>query len=309
MFDLVAVTARSALNAGNRQQRAMSARLFQIALQERPESLDVILAETLRLSDEEREQLADMLKVSSLARIVSAAAEVGRRLDLIATLRHVIYTPDVADEMREIDQLHPLIENDAWLFGEEWRLSRSEVSLTNVLRAVVDDEVVLEAELSEHGGEVLLAGGKRGRVDLLLERLFQGPNERERLVVELKRPSVTLGQKELQQIKGYAAALSKHSGAGPSRWTFWLVGSGCSKDIEDELQQSGRRWGHVIETDRYDVYVTTWGRLLDDAQQRLDFYRGQLQYDISQDEAVERVRARHQQLLPPGTVDEAATAT
>ena len=47
---------------------------------------------------------------SSLGSIVGAGAEkASRRLDLLAALRHVLYSPDVAPEMREVDQLHPLV--------------------------------------------------------------------------------------------------------------------------------------------------------------------------------------------------------
>ena len=179
----------------------MSAQLLKLALEERPEDLDEILANALSLSAADREPIADMLRHSSLGKIVGAASEVTRRLDLIATLRHVIYSPDVSEDMREVDQLHPLIKDNAWLFGEDWRLSRSEASLTNILRTVVDDEVVLEAELASLGGEVLLADGRRGRVDLLFERTILNPGDQQRLVVELKRPSVSLRNKELPQVR------------------------------------------------------------------------------------------------------------
>jgi hypothetical protein len=129
MFDLVAVTARSTFSIGNQRHRAMSARLLKLALEERPEDLDKILANALSLSAADQEQLADMLSHSSLGKIVGAASEVTRRLDLIATLRDVIYSLGVSDHMREVDQLHPLVKDNGWLFGEDWRLSRSEASL------------------------------------------------------------------------------------------------------------------------------------------------------------------------------------
>jgi hypothetical protein len=39
--------------------------------------------------------------------------------------------------MREVDQLHPLVRDNVWLFGESWRLSASEAGPTNVLRATI----------------------------------------------------------------------------------------------------------------------------------------------------------------------------
>jgi hypothetical protein len=68
LFDLIAVTVRGTLNAGNRAQRAMSTRLLKLALEERPETLDTLLAEALDLAPADRELLTDLLRVSSWAR-------------------------------------------------------------------------------------------------------------------------------------------------------------------------------------------------------------------------------------------------
>lgn len=73
------------------------------------------------------------------------------------------------------------------------------------------------------------------------------------------------------------------------------------KELKGQVEQRDRAWGHIESTDHHDIFVTTWGRLLDDAARRLDFYREQLGYDISQESAVERVRARHAELLPNET--------
>lgn len=299
LFDVLAVTARTSLHNSSRQQRRMTARLLQVALQERPESLDVILGEALSLTPDEREELAELLRFSSLGAIFGAAAEVTRRLDLLAALRHVIYSPDVAPEMREVDQLHPLVKDNVWLFGEEWRLSASEAGLTTVLRAVAPDDVALEADLRREGSKVLLPDGKRGRVALLLQRtVMRSDDAQDRLVIELKRPSVKLGETELAQVRKYARALSEHPGAGPSGWTFWLVGADTQSVLDGELEQRDREWGHVVAAGKYDIWVTTWGRLIDQAERRFNFYREQLEYRVSQEDAVERVRRRHSEMLP-----------
>ncbi|EWC59288.1 putative DNA mismatch repair protein [Actinokineospora spheciospongiae] len=298
MFDLVVVSARRVLNAGSRQQRAMSARLLKLAMEERPEGLDKILAETLELSADDRDQLAEMLRYSSLGNIINAAAEVTQRLDLIATLRHFLYSTQASQRFREVDQLHPLVKDNLWLFGEDWRLSRSESSLTTVLRDALHEDALVEADLPSVQGADVERGNRR--VDLVLQRTVRSPGGQDRLVVELKRPSVKLGIKELQQVQGYARTLSKHPGVGQTKWTFWLVGSSWDADeLEDQLNQRDRAVGHVAAAPTYDIWVTTWGKLLDEAQRRLDFYREQLGYDISQDAAVAKVRARHGLLVPP----------
>jgi hypothetical protein len=64
IFDLIAVTARAPLRSSSRSGRRMTAFLLQLALQERPESLDRILSEALALPESEREELAELLRFS-----------------------------------------------------------------------------------------------------------------------------------------------------------------------------------------------------------------------------------------------------
>lgn len=304
VFDLILVTARGPLKGFSQKQRGMSVQLLQIALQERPQALEDILTHALALSDDERRELADLLKHSSLGAIIQAASEVTGRIDLLNTLRFVIYDKDASPYMREVDQLHPLVRDHAWLFGEEWRLSRSEAGLTSVIRQVVaeehEDEIVLEEDLKPNGaGKLLLPDGKSGRVDLLLQRTHLGPDDlRHRLVVELKRPSVRLGIKELTQIKRYAKTLASHPAAGNSRWKFLLIGSSFKDEIEDDVAPRDREYGHLHAGKNYDVWVISWGDLLNHNERRFEFYREQLEYSISQEEAVERVRRKHSALLP-----------
>ena len=300
VYDLVIVTARNVLGA-TKSQRRMSAMLLQLALQERPEALDEILRHTLRLSIEDREQLAEMLRYSKLSAIVGSAAEVSRRVELLMALRYLLYDAEEAKKMREVDQLHPLVRDNVWLFGEEWRLTRSEIGLTAILRDVIrGQDLVLESDLVMKDGQLVIQAAMRGRVDLLLERALDESAGRRRLVVELKRPSVTIGDKELAQVRKYAKTLSGHPGTGPAKWAFWVVGTKTDPDIEPDMTQIGRVRGHVDEAELYDIFVTTWAELITQAERRFTFYQDQLRYEIGQDEAVLRVRERHTELLGTG---------
>jgi hypothetical protein len=243
--------------------------------------------------------LAELLCFSSLGAIIGAANEVARRLDLVSTLRYLVYDRNVSPALREVDQLHPLVKENVWLFGEAWQFSRSEAGLTSVLRDVVGHEVALEVELVRRGKAVQLPDGKQGRVDLLLQRTMSTPDGPHRLVIELKRPSVHVGNDELSQVRRYANALTEHPGSGSSRWTFWLVASGTKDEIRGDLAQRGRRPGHVTDAEKDDLWVVTWGDLLNEVAQRYGFYKQQLEYQVSQDESVAHVRRRHLELLPP----------
>jgi len=303
MFDLVVVTARGALRSGNRRQVSMTTKLMKLALQERPGELDTILEEVLNLSDQERADLTELLQHSSLGAIISAASAVTRRLDLIAVLRHMIYDPVLSESFREVDQLHPLIRDNAWIFGETWQLTASEKTLRTVLRSVIDEDVVLEDDLDAFLGEA--EEGDRQRIDLLLQRTHYGPDElRHRLVVELKRPTVQLGVDEAQQITRYATRLSLHQGAGSSKWTFLLIGSGIKDELKPQLNQLNRKKGHLLNGEDFDVFVTTWGDQLNECESRYRFYYDQLKSSATTDDSVARMRQRYVHLLPDTPIGE-----
>lgn len=281
----------------------MSARLLHVAVTERPESLDRILQEVLNLPDDVRDELADILDHSSLPEVIRAANEVTRRIELLTGLRALVYDSDAAKAMREVDQLHPLVRDNVWLFGDQWHLTRSESSLTNVLRSVAPNECVLEEDLVN--GKIVRLDGTEGRVDLMLHRDVETSTGFRRLIVELKRPSDALNQKHLTQVKGYVQALMDSQSVTAERWEFWLVGSRTHRDLEPDIAQRERARGHATVGDNYDIFVVTWQELIDKRLHELSFIRKQLDYDISQDEAVERLRARHGLLIPPAAeVDE-----
>ena len=298
LYDVALVAARSALGRTKRERR-MTARLMQIAVQTQAAEIDDLIDEVLGLPPDIREMLRDLLKDTTLADLVRTGTEVRTRIELLVGLRELLYSPDTSPLMREVDHLHPLVRGNEWLFGEEWRLARSEVSLTNVLRTVVPDTVALEQELLASGGQVLRSDGRGGRVDLLLHRVFKGPSRKpERLVVELKRPSLTLRPGELQQVRSYARALEQHQGIVNGHWTFWLVGTRLDDDLAAEADQTDREWGHVVKRPSYDIFVTRWSNLIEAAEQRFEFMRTQLDLEIGQDEAAHRLRQRHKELIP-----------
>ena len=250
----------------------------------------------MNLPADVRDELADLLSRSPLPSIIRAANEVTRRIDLLVGLRRLLYASDESRAMREVDQLHPLVRDNVWLFGDHWHLTRSETSLTNVLRAVLPETALLEDDFA--GGQVLRSDGSTGRVDLLLHRDLSTSAGFRRLVVELKRPSTVLRAEHLTQVKSYAAALARHEGVSAERWEFWLVGTSTHDEIEGDMEQDDRARGHIIRSRQYDVRVAQWSDLVDERLHGLNFIREQLDYDVNQDDALSRMRERYGALLP-----------
>jgi hypothetical protein len=199
--------------------------------------------------------------------------------------------------VRERDQLHEILANGrTWVFGEEYALVASDKTLTKVLDAHLkelgDDRPVM--------GPVTDVGGSSGRrVDLMLSKAVKGAAGLRHLVVELKRPSVVLGQAELGQITNYAIAVAKDPAfkAPNVTWDFWLVGDDYDGYIEEMVHQDTRPIGVASQKHPYTVRVRRWAEILEENRQRLHFYRERLDYQAEDDRSIQETLDKY---LPPG---------
>ena len=144
--------------------------------------------------------------------------------------------------------------------------------------------------------------GKNRRVDLMLYRRFpQGqPHAYEHLVVELKRPSVRLGQKEIGQIENYAftVANDERFDKTNTRWTFLLLGNDLDSFAQNKCNVTDREFGH-IHSGRINIYVKPWASIIDQAKWRYEFFREKLEHQVTADEALAYLRKKHTDRLPP----------
>ena len=120
-------------------------------------------------------------------------------------------------------------------------------------------------------------------------------DERKHLVIELKRPSQSLNEDVINQIKKYAKAVAlddrfKHSNV---EWDFVAVANRFTKDAEFEARQRDKPRGMVFELDdpvKIRVWAKTWGEIIQEAEGRLTFYKRRLEYQANDQEALRYLR-------------------
>ncbi|MEU9663596.1 ATP-binding protein [Streptomyces chartreusis] len=298
-FDVVVTAARHALpNKG--AARSLSVNLIRTALESSPGDLHAILKKVLALSDDDRRHLKNLLDSTDLTHVIGAATTVTNRLNFIQALRKILADEHLRKNLREVDQLHPMVNKNLWLFGEDWHMTRSEMGLTNVLQAHLEDhlggDVVLEHELEP----VTQPDGRSGRVDILMFRSRRDDNSTERLVIELKRPTVKVGPKELAQIKGYAEAIiddPQYSGVN-CKWRFYLVTYDYSDKILRDIRQKDRPAGLAVVQEEYEVWVKSWGEILDAGERKLRFFQEQLNYEATDDRVTQHLRESYSHFIP-----------
>ena len=195
-FDIVATSIRQHIPKAKKQQQ-LTLGLLKESLQQRPSDVGELLDQFLGLPADERAQLDRLLKRTSLSRVIQASTSVANRLEFIAALELMVFDPETNNVVKEREHLHRILENELWVFGEEFNLMVSERGLTSAL----DRHLEILGQGRSDKAAVRRLDGTIGRLDLLLSAAAIEHDRNRHLVIELKAPRVEATLAELGQIK------------------------------------------------------------------------------------------------------------
>jgi hypothetical protein len=237
----------------------------------------------------------------SLSSIISSAKVVADRLKFLVALEAILFDPEPKKRLKERTQLHRIIAENCWLFGEEYALSVDDQSLTEVLRAhkkLIGEDVVIDAPV-KHVSQT------RGIVDLVLSKAIRQhrSNALTHLVVELKAPKLPINSEEITQIEGYAASIIKDQrflNVGVN-WVFWVISDEIGPHAEFRI--TDQITGLIHSRGNVAMYVKTWAQVLEENRCRLQFFQERLELKADKGESLKHLRERHAQYLE-GVFDE-----
>jgi hypothetical protein len=317
LFNFVAVSAAEAVNRiEDHQAKALSLGAMRIAVERDPSSIEYIMKEVLKLPEAKVEEFRNLLEQTSLTALVDAMRLVTGRLHFIAGLEILLFDPTNAPKVLERAHLHKMIESEPWLFGEEFATHVSDQSLTALLSAhlgLLDRGDFISEPVTD-------ADGKPRRIDFLFGRALElNRARREHLVVEIKRPSVTIDRTEMDQIEDYARAVINDArfDLETVQWDFVLVATELSDLTKGRVYRPGQPRGLAFEpAPDARIWVRTWAEIVSDCKHRLKFIRDKLEYDPDADEAVAYLRRTYPDYVPehlaaeptPSATDERSTA-
>jgi hypothetical protein len=304
VFEIVALDVASSLRefqTQDKRNRKFQLRMLRAAVERSPEELQLILGEVLGLSQRKQEELAKLLKRTTLSAIISASKLVADRLDFVNGLESMLFDTEFKKHLKERSQLHRLIAANTWVFGEEFALTVDDQSLTEVLRKhlqLMKRDVVVNEPVKR-------LDGSTGIVDLMLSRRVPSnrEEEHEHLVVELKAPTVKVGMDETAQIKSYAFAVQadERFRGVPTRWTFWVVSNDMDGFATKDVNQSERPEGLLWEADEPNfssrIWVKTWSQILNDCRTRLRIFQQALNYSADKDASLEFLKKTYARIL------------
>ncbi|MEU5886842.1 ATP-binding protein [Streptomyces sp. NPDC047461] len=295
-FDTVATTIAKHIPK-TRKARKATLGLLKETLAAKPGHTPEILERFFSLSLQEKEELGLLLKRTSLTSLIRTSTEVTDRLDFIRALEILLFDTEAKKVTRERDQLHKILENEVWIFGEEYSLMVSERGLSEVLRKHLSRLRLPEPDDTN----VHLMDGSTGRVDLMLSKTTVWVQKPHHLVVELKRPSVKLGMAEFSQLVKYATAVvnDERFKATEANWDFWLIGNSMDESLRGLTRQPHLPPGQAAAVgSNARLWVREWSEVIQECKQRLHFYRDRLDYQSTDEHALEYLVRKHADATP-----------
>lgn len=302
VFDIIAVKVESYLpdfDDSDLKSKQFVFRLLAQALHQNPASLQQIITEVLKLKPKEQDDLADLLNKTSFQAIITSAKTVANRLDFLLGLENLLFDKETKKKLLERDQLHKILESEAWIFDEDFALSGSEERLEEVL----EKHIGLLGERADGGTAVLVGDDKTGRIDVRLSRVITPRSgEMDYLVVELKRPSKKIDDDVITQTKKYAMAVARDERfrGVPARWKFVAVSNELNDYAKSDSTQTGRPRGLVWASESGDitVWVREWAEVINTARARLDFVNANLSCEANRESSKAYLQKAHAKFIP-----------
>jgi hypothetical protein len=290
--------------SGN-QQKKLQFQLLKEAIQTSPSNLSRIIQEVVNLPEDKIDDLCELLNNTSLASIISTSKLVEDRLKTINGLEEIVFDIELKKHLKERSQLHRILADNSWVFGDEFVLSVDDQSLTEVLRKhkeYIGESIIINEPVKRLDGSI-------GIVDLMLSRSIpqNRAENKEHLVVELKAPKVNIGQEELNQIKSYAFAVAKDERflGLYTRWEFWILSDKYDDYVEMELNQGSYSDGVFYRSKNLPnmdiiIKVKTWSQVISECIHRYSFMKDQLSISINKEQGLEYLLKKYSEYLNDG---------
>lgn len=263
----------------NKSQKKILIKLLdRIVQSNRLSELFDVLDGVVSLTEDDMCRISNLLQRTSLENITKTVEHIRDRLDIIQSFKSLIYQHQRF--ALEVPHIQKCIESNLWLFGEKYHLLTSEEDkFEQALRNLLE----FHKKDNYYDKEPIVHPDKNKEMDLFIaQKGFRvGDDDKKyfhHVVIELKRPSIKLGDKELQQIKTYKNVIANEPQFQDenSLWDFVLIGNEISDskitaaDLRSDLESNKIHGepGLVQKTGNYRIIVKTWKQILNEFELR-----------------------------------------
>lgn len=237
-----------------------------------------ILQNVIELDDEEIKDLSDALQYTGLSNITKTIKIIKDRFEIVQKLKQLVFDKEL--NALEVPHIQKMIEDHYWLFGEQYNLiSAAEPDFEKALKGLILATTGKEEYIS------ITHEDKNKEMDIYMIRQDRRNGVIDNVVVELKRPSIALGEKELSQVKKYMRVIQSDPRflGDKYNWTYYLVGNRFNENgyMADEIK-SHKTLGElnlVHAVGNHKIYVRTWSDIFADFSFKHDYLFEKLSLD------------------------------
>jgi hypothetical protein len=235
------------------------------------------------LSPEQRKEFADTLDKIKLSNVIEVLKLVVSRQKVIEGLKKLVF--ELKNFTNERDHIQNAVEASTWLFGEEFSAVTHDKTFEESLKQYT---YILDGESTPPS---LTDVSKKRRMDIFLTRqrlvndaVYSNTTQlEENIIIELKRPNVTLGTTQMRQVQDYRNIIKKNPQFHSQMkvWKFFLVGNVVDDEVKAAYTTNeirGKRFLVDWQND-FEVYVMTWADIFDMYRIRNDFLIKKLDVD------------------------------
>ncbi len=226
------------------------------------ENILSILGGIVAISAEERMQLAQTLRTTSLSRILRTIKMIKNRCEVVAQLRSLVF--DLKKFSTERDHIQVAVENNYWLFGEQFHLVSADETFEKALSSYL---YALDGKKKKK--KKINSPERNRRPDIFMCRKHKIADNtdysnllEENVIVELKRPTVTIGKEQFRQIEDYVDLIKgeEQFNSQLRSWKFFIVSNIVDDYVKDQykaFQDKNKRFLVHIK-DQFEIYAMTW---------------------------------------------------
>ena len=248
-------------------------------------NIEFLYSEILKLSDESREKFKDLLRLTDMDDVVEFSSSVATRTSFLNFLHDLCYG-DVSKWLKERSQLHKIVKNELWIFGEEYTEGTklwSDMNLENNLEELHKKYFSYEPTEEEENIIKECKDQNHDITDLFFyNKKKTGSGRSEVMIVELKAPSCAISNKEILQIERYRDDIMDSSAYPKNKvgYKLLLISSRINKPIRRRLEGIAT-WRNPDDPFLYSlnqekgyeikVYVMEWSDLIEMNRKKLEY--------------------------------------
>jgi len=249
-------------------------------------NIQEIFDHILKLDKTTIEKFHDLLKKTSLSNVIQFSHQVATKIEFLDFLYELTYG-DISKNIRERNQLHKILENQLWLFGESYNGAPhlwSDNKIGRIFEEIRKSHVDYKPTTEDENLIPLTGKGLNDITDLFFtNEKIMDDGKKEYMIVELKAPKCAISQKELNQIDRYSSTIEKQASLPSNnvRYKLILISSKLTDFAESKLETQSKAFRTPFMFDKkekksIEVYVMSWSELIEQNRRKLGYLTEQL---------------------------------